>query len=174
MLSRHETKTRAQALADCAIPAFGRSHQGTLGRLKLAAGRKRQGATAVAGGKDSAAVRPHRWHLIVTMAPSFPLFVDENACQVFCNRPRQFYLPQDKREAMAAAAEQRQKQFGQGGLTANQERQVALADRRQRDELVGKITAHYQARGKEPPFGLASCSVAQLKRHLETVKKPQR
>jgi hypothetical protein len=78
-------------------------------------------------------------------------------------------LQADKREAMAAAAEKRAQAFNQGG-GAGKQKQAALADRRQRDELVGKIQAHYQAKGQEAPFGLPACTVQQLKRHLEKVK----
>ena len=83
---------------------------------------------------------------------------------------RSLFLSQDKREAMAAAAEKRAQNFNQGGLTQNQERQAALADRRQRDELVGKIQAVYQSQGKDAPIDLASCNVQQLKKHLQTIK----
>jgi hypothetical protein len=72
---------------------------------------------------------------------------------------------------MAAAAERRQQNFNQGGLTMNQEKRDALAERRQKDELVGRLHAMYQSQGKDPPIGLASCSVAQLKKHVEVVRK---
>ena len=45
-----------------------------------------------------------------------------------------------------------------------------LAERRQKDELVGRILAHYQALGQEAPIGLASSDVPALKRHLDHVK----
>jgi hypothetical protein len=75
-----------------------------------------------------------------------------------------------RREAMAAAAEKRAQAFNQGG-GASKVKQNALAERRKKDELVGKIQAQYQAKGKEAPIGLPSCSIAQLKKHLDTVKQ---
>ena len=42
-----------------------------------------------------------------------------------------------------------------------------MADRRMRDELIGKIEAHYQSIGEEAPIGLASCNVEQLQRHVQ-------
>jgi hypothetical protein len=68
------------------------------------------------------------------------------------------------REAAALAAERR----AQGTTVSARDRK--LADRRRRDELVGRIEAHYRATGREPPIGLASCDADQLKRHLAHAK----
>ena len=46
-----------------------------------------------------------------------------------------------------------------------------MADRRKRDELIGKIEAHYQAAGRDAPIGLASCNVEQLQKHLAHTKE---
>uniref|UniRef100_A0A7S2WD05 Uncharacterized protein n=1 Tax=Rhizochromulina marina TaxID=1034831 RepID=A0A7S2WD05_9STRA len=45
-----------------------------------------------------------------------------------------------------------------------------LADRRQKDELVGRIQAHYQALNKDPPIGLAASSIDALRKHLDHIK----
>ena len=45
------------------------------------------------------------------------------------------------------------------------------AERRQKDELVGKILAHYQARGQDPPIGLPASDVETLRKHLAHVKR---
>ena len=51
------------------------------------------------------------------------------------------------------------------------ERDRKMAERRQKDELVGKILAHYQARGQDPPIGLPASGVETPKFHLAHVKK---
>ena len=75
--------------------------------------------------------------------------------------------PTSAREAAAAAAMARENS-AQGGKS---ERDRKMADRRKRDELVGRIEAHYQAVGKDAPIGLASCGVEQLQRHLAHCKQ---
>ena len=55
----------------------------------------------------------------------------------------------EKRRAAAEAAEARQKNWRQGGAAGgNPKDQAALAERRRKDELVGKIEALYKARGR--------------------------
>ena len=71
-------------------------------------------------------------------------------------------------EAAAMAAMQRENSKQGAGAS---ERDRKMADRRKRDELIGKIEAHYQATGKDAPIGLASCIVEQLQRHLQHVKQ---
>ena len=51
------------------------------------------------------------------------------------------------------------------------DRDRKMAERRQKDELVGKILAHYQARGQDPPIGLPASDVETLRKHLAHVKK---
>ena len=45
-----------------------------------------------------------------------------------------------------------------------------IAERREKDILVGKITELYAAKGDDPPFGLASSDLATLRRHLERMR----
>ena len=71
-------------------------------------------------------------------------------------------------EAAAMAAMQRENSKQGAGAS---ERDRKMADRRKRDELIGKIEAHYQATGKDAPISLASCNVEQLQRHLQHVKQ---
>ena len=59
-------------------------------------------------------------------------------------------------------------QRANGGGT---ERDRKMAERRQKDELVGKILAHYQARGQDPPIGLPASDIETLRKHLAHVKK---
>ncbi|GLD92154.1 hypothetical protein PINS_up000687 [Pythium insidiosum] len=75
----------------------------------------------------------------------------------------------EKRRNAAAAAEARQADWRQGG-TADPEKAKALRERREKDELLGRIYNRYNVLGKEPPIGLPSCDVDQLKRHLATLK----
>ncbi len=71
----------------------------------------------------------------------------------------------DARDAAAMAAMQRANNAG------GTERDRKMAERRQKDELVGKILAHYQARGQDPPIGLPASDVETLRKHLAHVKK---
>lgn len=45
-----------------------------------------------------------------------------------------------------------------------------MAQRRKKDELLARIYNKYTALGREPPIGLPSCDVDQLRRHLETLR----
>ena len=71
------------------------------------------------------------------------------------------------RDAAAAAALERASAAGGAGASAKDRK---LAERRQKDELVGKILAHYQSLGQEAPIGLAASDVPALKRHLDHIK----
>jgi len=78
---------------------------------------------------------------------------------------------EDRRAAAAAAAEARSQGFQQGGSgSANKEKAKKMADRRTKDELVGKIEAHYATKGEDPPFGLPGASLEVLRKHLDEVK----
>ena len=73
----------------------------------------------------------------------------------------------DAREAAAAAALERASASSGAGAS---ERDRKLAERRQKDELVGKILAHYSAQGRDAPIGLPASDVPTLKKHLDHVK----
>ena len=70
----------------------------------------------------------------------------------------------DRRAAAAAAAERRANDWRQGG-GGGQKQNARIAERREKDILVGKITELYAAKGDDPPFGLASSDLATLRRH---------
>ena len=55
---------------------------------------------------------------------------------------------------------------GGGGQKQN----ASIAERREKDILVGKIRELYAAKGDDPPFGLASSDLATLRRHLERMR----
>ena len=67
--------------------------------------------------------------------------------------------------AAATAALARQAQ------TLSTPRDKQMAERRQKDEIIGKIYAAYSSRHDAPPIGLPAASIKQLKEHLEKVRK---
>ncbi|KAF0692023.1 Aste57867_16839 [Aphanomyces stellatus] len=75
-----------------------------------------------------------------------------------------------KRQRAAEAAERRGQDFRQGG-GGESEKTKALAVRREKDELVGKIMEAYVTLGDDPPIGLNACDVDQLKEHLVKLKR---
>jgi hypothetical protein len=68
--------------------------------------------------------------------------------------------PLDPRAAAAAAAEKRAQASGAS----------TLAERRRKEDLVGKVAAQYQRVGLEPPMGLPTCSIEQLNATYERLK----
>lgn len=71
----------------------------------------------------------------------------------------------DKREKAALAAEERAKDWRQGGsLDTNQNEKMKR--RREKDILLGKIEAMYASKGETAPIGLASCDIEQLRKHM--------
>jgi len=67
-------------------------------------------------------------------------------------------------DAAAVAAMSRQAQ----GVATPKDR--ALEERRVKDDIIGKIYAAHSSRGSDPPIGLPTCNVEQLKRHLDKVR----
>lgn len=76
----------------------------------------------------------------------------------------------EKRARAAEAAEARKTDWRQGGA-ADPDKARSLQQRREKEELLGQIHNRYAALGKEPPIGLPTCDVPQLRRHLETLRK---
>eukprot|EP01138_Halocafeteria_seosinensis_P010579 gb/GECG01010802.1/.p1 GENE.gb/GECG01010802.1/~~gb/GECG01010802.1/.p1 ORF type:complete len:107 (+),score=12.09 gb/GECG01010802.1/:1-321(+) len=72
----------------------------------------------------------------------------------------------DEREARARAAEQRL------GNTAgiSDERNAALRDHRVKQDLIGKIELEYRKKGQDPPMGLNTCDIPQLRRTLDRLR----
>ena len=68
-----------------------------------------------------------------------------------------------------ASRERRANDWRQGG-GGGQKQNARIAERREKDILVGKITELYAAKGDDPPFGLASSDLATLRRHLERMR----
>ncbi|CAH0476879.1 unnamed protein product [Peronospora belbahrii] len=75
----------------------------------------------------------------------------------------------EKRVRAAAAAEARKGDWRQGGH-ADPEKAHNIAQRREKDELLAKIYNKYTTLGREPPIGLPSCDLEQLRRHFETLR----
>uniref|UniRef100_K3WPF0 Uncharacterized protein n=1 Tax=Globisporangium ultimum (strain ATCC 200006 / CBS 805.95 / DAOM BR144) TaxID=431595 RepID=K3WPF0_GLOUD len=76
----------------------------------------------------------------------------------------------EKRARVAEAAETRKTDWRQGGST-DPKKARSLQQRREKDELLAQIYNRYTVLGKEPPIGLPSCDIPQLRRHLETLRK---
>lgn len=74
----------------------------------------------------------------------------------------------DARNAAAAAAIEREHVKVGAGAS---DRDRKLAERRQKDDLIGKINAYYSQLHKDPPIGLAASTVEQLRKHLDHVKR---
>ncbi|KAG6615508.1 uncharacterized protein IUM83_05044 [Phytophthora cinnamomi] len=75
----------------------------------------------------------------------------------------------EKRARAAEAAEARKGDWRQGGH-ADPDKARSIAQRREKDELLARIYNRYTALGREPPIGLPSCDLDQLRRHLETLR----
>ncbi|OQS06053.1 hypothetical protein THRCLA_20454 [Thraustotheca clavata] len=75
-----------------------------------------------------------------------------------------------KRNAAAAAAERRSKDFRQGGAGTD-DKTKNMVIRREKDELIGKIHAIYGSLGEDAPIGLGSCDIEQLHAHLAKLKQ---
>nr|CCA26675.1 AlNc14C401G11373 [Albugo laibachii Nc14] len=75
---------------------------------------------------------------------------------------------QEKRTQLAEAAEKRQQNWRQGG-SSDPVKASSIRQRREKDEILGKVYTKYQALGNEPPIGLPSCDYDQLRRHLATL-----
>ncbi|KAG1690866.1 hypothetical protein DVH05_027468 [Phytophthora capsici] len=75
----------------------------------------------------------------------------------------------EKRARAAEAAEARKGDWRQGGH-ADPDKARSIAQRREKDELLAKIYNRYTTLGREPPIGLPSCDLDQLRRHLETLR----
>lgn len=75
----------------------------------------------------------------------------------------------EKRARAAEAAEARATDWRQGGA-ADPEKARGLQERRAKDELLARVYNRYAALGREPPIGLPSCDLDQLRRHLETLR----
>jgi len=75
---------------------------------------------------------------------------------------------EDCKAAALEAAAKRAKET-EDNLTDEQRENMRM--RRKKDELIGKIHAHYSNMGGAAPVGLGACSVETLQRHLRQVKR---
>lgn len=78
---------------------------------------------------------------------------------------------QERRKKAAEAAERRAKTGGGnvGGISGQD--MTSVKERQERDRLIGKIEAMYQASNKDPPFGLRAATLPALKKHLKTAQQ---
>ena len=78
-----------------------------------------------------------------------------------------------KRQIVAEAAEKRQNDFKQGGAGENAKtKQLKL--RREKEIILGHIQELYVALKEDPPIGLASCNLEQLKTHYAKMKNKKK
>ncbi|CAI5720643.1 unnamed protein product [Peronospora destructor] len=75
----------------------------------------------------------------------------------------------EKRARAAEAAETRKGDWRQGGH-ADSDKLRNIGQRRKKDELLAGIYNRYTRLGREPPIGLPSCELEQLRRHLEMLR----
>merc|ERR1711948_147658 len=52
----------------------------------------------------------------------------------------------------------------------SQQKIAETREKQQKDELIGRITEHYQRRSREVPMGLGMASVEQLRAHWDAVR----
>ena len=76
----------------------------------------------------------------------------------------------DKRAAQLAAAEKRAVVNANRGL-GSPAKGVELNESAKRQELIGRIQAHYRSVNREPPMGLNIASLDQLKNHYDAIRK---
>ncbi|KAF0734053.1 hypothetical protein Ae201684P_002687 [Aphanomyces euteiches] len=100
---------------------------------------------------------------------SKPPIEKEHTEAIYAGREREPSV-NTKRQLAAEAAERREQSFHQGG-GGDKSKTKSLAARREKDELVGKIMELYVSLGEDPPIGLNTCSVDQLKEHMAKLKK---
>jgi hypothetical protein len=74
------------------------------------------------------------------------------------------------KEAAAAAAIKRQQGNSESSSGGKQQTDKKLQERRIKDELIGKIEAHYARVNKDPPIGLAASDIEALRKHLDYIK----
>ncbi len=77
----------------------------------------------------------------------------------------------ERREAMLQAAERRsQSKNGKRGAVISEAKKKELAQKRKRDEMVGRIRAMYAASGVDEPFGLGMAKMEVLQMHYDRAK----
>ena len=76
----------------------------------------------------------------------------------------------DKRAAQLAAAEKRAVVNANRGL-GSPAKGAELNEAAKRQELIGRIQAHYRSVNREPPMGLNIASLDQLKNHYDAIRK---
>lgn len=56
----------------------------------------------------------------------------------------------------------------------SEEKAAELKLKRQKDDLIGKITHYYYQVGRDPPFGLVASPIGTLKKQLQYAKNLKR
>jgi len=106
-----------------------------------------------------------------SIPPSRPPVASKSRTRVSVGRPVGGH-PQsgDKRAAQLAAAEKRAIDSANRGLKSPN-KAVELNESAKRQELLGRINAHYGSINKDPPMGLNLASLDQLRNHYDAIRK---
>ena len=78
---------------------------------------------------------------------------------------------EERRAKQLAAAEDRARKEAQRGLGPGSKRSEELSESAKRQELIGRIQAHYASIRQDVPMGLNLASPEQLRKHLDAIKK---
>ena len=78
---------------------------------------------------------------------------------------------EERRLKQLSAAEDRARKEAQRGLGAGPKRVEQISDSVRRQELIGRIQAHYANMRQDVPMGLTLASTEQLRKHLDSIKK---
>mmetsp|Transcript_45852 Transcript_45852/g.121205 ORF Transcript_45852/g.121205 Transcript_45852/m.121205 type:complete len:181 (-) Transcript_45852:65-607(-) len=82
--------------------------------------------------------------------------------------PRQTLLDEEEKRRLCASDAAERRQVPEANVS--QARAAELRERRQKEDLLGKLTEHYVRKRKEIPMGLNACSVQQLRKHWDSVR----
>lgn len=77
----------------------------------------------------------------------------------------------ERRAKQLAAAEERARKEAQRGLAPGSRKAEELSDTAKRQELIGRIQAHYAGLHQDVPMGLNLASPEQLRKHLDAIKR---
>jgi hypothetical protein len=78
---------------------------------------------------------------------------------------------EDRRAKQLAAAEERARREAQRGLAPGAKKVDELSESARKQELIGRIQAHYYSLHREVPMGLNLASVEQLRKHYDLIKR---
>ncbi len=78
---------------------------------------------------------------------------------------------EERRAKQLEAAEERARKEAQRGLAPGSRKSEELSESAKRQELIGRIQAHYAGLHQDVPMGLNLASPEQLRKHLDAIKR---